>query len=89
MCIRDSYDEMPSGAIDLELDKVLAQSSIAHALRVNVGSAIKKVETFGEIVPSAWLTEVLDDGYGAVYQDRSAKEISDTLKRFQAIISPA
>lgn len=84
-----SYDEMPSGAINLNLDQALSDAHVAEAFRKAVDDALQTVLSLGDTVPAEWLTQVLDDGDGFVYQSLPSDDVLDKLKRFGAVIAPS
>ncbi len=84
-----SYDEMPSGAINLNLDQALSDARVAEAFRKAVDDAMQTVLSFGDTVSAEWLTQVLDDGDGIIYQSLPSDDVLDKLKRFGAVIAPS
>lgn len=81
------YDEMPSGAIDLQLDRVLEDSTVRDDIVTGAKSALDAVVSFGETLPSEWLTRVLDDGDAALWKDRPTKDVRAIVERFLAVIA--
>jgi hypothetical protein len=81
------FDEMPSGALDLQLDQNLNEDSLRHSILTSADDAVSSVQSFGETVPSEWLTRLLDDGDGALWKDRPVMEIKELVDRFKSIIS--